>query len=180
MKQTLIQKISHNYAALLKRHHLISDEDVEVQAYGMEFFLSLSLVYGVILLSSLLLGLQCFVGTILFLLIYRFLRNIFGGWHASKPSFCLVVSWLVWFLSVVLSCISKHYFSFLSIIIGSVGALLLSVAAVKSKKSPSAIIKLAALFLVGTVLHFYSASSANVIFCAIFFVGIFWCISARD
>lgn len=173
MKQTIIQKISHNYAALLKRHHVISGADVEIQAYGMEIFLSTLLVYSAILITALFLGLQCFAQTIIFLFAYRFLRHMFGGWHANKPSICLIVSWLVWFFSYM----AKRYFPFFSIMAGCVGVLLLVIATIKSEENTHlklvAATKSAMLFLVEVVLYFYNPFLAGMIFYAFFFVGVF-------
>lgn len=183
MKQTIIQKISHNYVALLKRHHIISGADVEIQAYGMEIFLSTLLVYSAILITALFLGLQCFAQTIIFLFAYRFLRNMFGGWHANKPSICLIVSWLVWFFSTFFSYMAKRYFPFFSIMAGCVGVLLLVIATIKSGENTHlklvAATKSAMLFLIGVVLYIYNSFLAGMIFHAFFFVGVFRILTAH-
>lgn len=85
----------------------ILQEDIEAYKYTLEMFWDKFLVYGCILVISMLA--KCFVETALFLLCFNFIRKYTGGFHLNTFRQCFVgtvtiyIVFILWLSSLLLS-----------------------------------------------------------------------------
>lgn len=72
---------------------LISAEEEEIYSFGLYLFIIKTLHIFIILVTGFLTDIV--YQTIVFIVLFKYLRSYCGGWHAKKASICLFISWLL-------------------------------------------------------------------------------------
>lgn len=106
---------------------LISAEEKEIYSFGLYLFTIKTLHIFIILVTGFLTNIV--YQTIIFIVLFKYLRSYCGGWHAKKASVCLFISWLlimllkiyinmsayindaVFFVCVIIACVVIYRFS---------------------------------------------------------------------
>lgn len=123
----MLQNISRELSTLLAARKIISIENIDAYAYGLELFFFKFIFYILVLILSLLSN--TFFVSMLFVLIYLGLRQYSGGYHCKTSEMCMVVSLLIYLILICmyLFCIDEiaivlEIFSILSCIVISIFA----------------------------------------------------------
>jgi len=97
----MLNKTATCLARRLLRHQVIQEELLDVYIYGFE--LLLSFLFTTLLIISIGLIFQKGLVTIVFLVVFIFLRSYSGGYHASKYYVCTLVTIGVYSIVMLLS-----------------------------------------------------------------------------
>ena len=84
----MIDRFADWFAGVLLEKGVITEDELEVQVYGIQTILSNLLSYGVVLAVSWAFGVLPL--SAVFLAVYTVLRKTVGGWHAKTPFSCAV------------------------------------------------------------------------------------------
>ena len=79
----MIDRFADWFAGVLLEKGVITEDELEVQVYGIQTILSNLLSYGVVLAVSWAFGVLPL--SAVFLAVYTVLRKTVGGWHAKTP-----------------------------------------------------------------------------------------------
>ena len=90
----MIDRFADWFAGVLLEKGVITEDELEVQVYGIQTILSNLLSYGVVLAVSWAFGVLPL--SAVFLAVYTVLRKTVGGWHAKTPFSCALSSIAVW------------------------------------------------------------------------------------
>ena len=82
----MIDRFADWFAGVLLEKGVITEDELEVQVYGIQTILSNLLSYGVVLAVSWAFGVLPL--SAVFLAVYTVLRKTVGGWHAKTPFSC--------------------------------------------------------------------------------------------
>lgn len=94
----MLRNISRELSTLLAAKKIISIENVDAYAYGLELFLFKSVFYLLVFILSLLSG--TLLISALFVIIYLGLRQYSGGYHCKTSGMCMSVSLLIYLILV--------------------------------------------------------------------------------
>ena len=86
----MIDRFADWFAGVLLEKGVITEDELEVQVYGIQTILSNLLSYGVVLAVSWAFGVLPL--SAVFLAVYTVLRKTVGGWHAKTPFSCALSS----------------------------------------------------------------------------------------
>ena len=85
----MIDRFADWFAGVLLEKGVITEDELEVQVYGIQTILSNLLSYGVVLAVSWAFGVLPL--SAVFLAVYTVLRKTVGGWHAKTPFSCALL-----------------------------------------------------------------------------------------
>lgn len=103
----MLSKLSEKLAGKMLRNGSISEDEQELYVYGLFMLLS-SLMY---LILACFLGavLGCFFESLVFFVVFQFLRRYAGGYHAATEARCEILSALSIFACLIGIRLSKAY-----------------------------------------------------------------------
>lgn len=96
----MFKNLADETAILLIAHNLVAEEKREAYTYGLELFFEKIFFYLIIFLISLLA--KTFLFSALFVFSYKMLRQYTGGFHCKTAEMCLVVSVLIYLITMLL------------------------------------------------------------------------------
>ncbi len=91
----MISTMSRKVAITLATKEIISNENIDVYAYGLELFFFKAFFYCLVLLFAL--TTETLMVSILFLAMFLGLRQYTGGYHCKTSFMCLATSLLIYF-----------------------------------------------------------------------------------
>ena len=94
----MLHNISRELSVLLAAKKIISIENIDVYAYGLELFLFKLFFYFIVLILAFVTN--AFWVSILFLMMFLGLRQYSGGYHCKTSGMCIVVSLLIYLIFV--------------------------------------------------------------------------------
>lgn len=103
----MISKLSTRLTEKLLSNGTISDEDKELYIYGLFMLLSqlmffiIACIFGSVL--------NCMIESIIFYIVFQFIRKYAGGYHASTETRCEILSTLSILACIVVIRLSKTY-----------------------------------------------------------------------
>ena len=100
----MIDRFADWFAGVLLEKGVITEDELEVQVYGIQTILSNLLSYGVVLAVSWAFGVLPL--SAVFLAVYTVLRKTVGGWHAKTPFSCALSSIAVWGAGLLLAAVA--------------------------------------------------------------------------
>lgn len=117
----MINKLSKSFADRLLVNGAITKEEQELYIYGFFMLLSQLMYLALACIFGLVLG--CFVESIIFYIVFQFIRRYAGGYHATTETRCEILSTLSIIACIVVIRLSKIYdFQTALLIISSVSA----------------------------------------------------------
>ncbi len=117
----MINKLSKYFTDRLFQNGAIAEEEQELYIYG--FFMLLSQFMYLVLACIFGLILGCFFESIIFYIVFQFIRRYAGGYHATTETRCEILSTLSIIACIVVIRLSKIYdFQTALLIISSVSA----------------------------------------------------------
>lgn len=96
----MFKSIAENLSLLLVTSRHIKPEDREFYTYGLELLAAELIFYAVVLLFSLLTG--TLAVSVLFVVLYMFLRQYSGGYHSKTAEMCFIISVMIYLLMILL------------------------------------------------------------------------------
>lgn len=103
----MFTKISKNLCKKLSSKNKLNQEEVELYEYG--FFLILSSVFFTLIIIFFGLLFNCLLGTIVFYISFRAVRNYAGGYHADTEMRCEILTTTFFLLVSYIISISGKY-----------------------------------------------------------------------
>lgn len=101
----MLKNIADDVAFLLVRKRIVDNEKREMYAYGMEVILLNVINLIIPFIISLIMGVL--IHFIVFILIFIPLRISTGGYHAKESGICIIISTMLYIVSVPLSYLSS-------------------------------------------------------------------------
>lgn len=96
----MFKSIAENLSLLLVTSRHIKPEDREFYTYGLELLAAELIFYAVVLLFSLLTG--TLAVSVLFVVLYMFLRQYSGGYHSKTAEMCFIISVMIYLIMILL------------------------------------------------------------------------------
>ena len=101
----MLKNIADDVAFLLVRKRIVDNEKREMYAYGMEVILLNVINLVIPFIISLIMGVL--IHFIIFILVFIPLRISTGGYHAKESGICIIISTMLYIVSVPLSYLSS-------------------------------------------------------------------------
>lgn len=118
----MISNLSERLADKLLLNQSISKEERELYVYG--FYIMFSHLFYLVLASIFGLFFGCILESIVFYLVFQFIRRSAGGYHASTETRCQIISTLSIFASIAFIRISTDFdFQIYLLILTSISAI---------------------------------------------------------
>lgn len=116
----MLEKASKSITNSLRKKGIVLDEFADVYQYGFELLLSFLISTGLVILAGIIFN--CFIETLVFLLVFISLRSFTGGFHAMKYLTCTVSTFGVYsFVMIVSAFVSVNFLVFfILLLIGSI------------------------------------------------------------
>ncbi|MBO5383677.1 MAG: accessory gene regulator B family protein [Ruminococcus sp.] len=114
----IITILGRNISLFLCRNNIISEQDLEIYQYGFETIISTVLGFMITLLIGFILDMQLL--SVLYYVIFVFLRQLTGGYHADTYLKCNTIFAIITFITLgitkLLHIIGKYSLIFLMIL----------------------------------------------------------------
>lgn len=96
----MTHRLAVNIADFLLCDGTIQKEDYDIYVYGYEILLDTVTQLAVLLVAGVVT--HVFFETVVFLLVFSYIRKYSGGYHASTKCMCNIITYLVW--GIVMHC----------------------------------------------------------------------------
>lgn len=107
----MFKYLADQTAIMLITNNIIAEEKREAYAYGFELFFEKLFFYGIIFVNALLT--KTFLFSTLFIFFYKMLRQYTGGFHCKTAKLCLVVSVMIYLVTVLIYMLNSNLIKFI-------------------------------------------------------------------
>lgn len=103
----MVNHLAETFATKMVIKKIIDIDDKECYVYGLELLISKIIVFGVILVISIIT--QTIIPSIIFISSYIFLRQYSGGYHCKTAEMCMLVSIFIYLIFLITLKLSLLY-----------------------------------------------------------------------
>lgn len=94
----MLHRLANRLAVYLFDNHIIQDDDIEVIEYGVIAFVMYCFNFSLVFVSSVFI--DKVIESLIMVISFALIRNDIGGFHASKPIYCTISSYLMWLVLI--------------------------------------------------------------------------------